>query len=289
MGISFAINVLDLIKGILNIIKKSIHKEEESYVPMPSEEEIRQEKRKRLEEQIKILNGKNKDLHYLAIRELEQMVENLDIDQELQKYICDCLCQYLSKHPDSRPAFNALFKKDRIFVAMEKEIKDAEFVKLKLGSSYSMEHVNFLNCTFYDCHFHKIHFRNCNMHGGEIRNCDFKDEIKFSECFFKDVHIDDSYFRHVIFRNLSFREGKLSSSVILRSELLGASFINVDMKDLTFQICNFQMELFGQCQMTNVKFKYKNNEVERLEMMQEYLSNMGYRPCVERSSMTLIT
>lgn len=289
MGISFAINVLDLIKGILNIIKKTIHKEEESYVPMPSEEEIRQEKRKRLEEQIKILNGKNKDLHYLAIRELEQMVENLDIDQELQKYICDCLCQYLSKHPDSRPAFNALFKKDRIFVAMEKEIKDAEFVKLKLGSSYSMEHVNFLNCTFYDCHFHKIHFRNCNMHGGEIRNCDFKDEIKFSECFFKDVHIYDSYFRHVFFTSLDVRGGKLLSSVFLRSALHGVSFTNVDMENTAFQLCKFQLENFSQCQMNKVYFKFRYSEKEELEIMQKYLLHMGHHPCVERSSMTLIT
>ena len=292
MGISFAINVLDLIKGVWGFIKKMNKKEDESSStpnePMPSEEEIRQEYRKRIEEQIKILSGKNKTLHSLAIRELERIAENPDLSQELKPFICDSLCQYLSKHPDSRPAFNALFKRERVFVAMEKEIKDAKFIKLKLSSSHTIENVNFVNCSFFDCHFHEIHFRNCNIHGGVLHECNFKDGIKFDECFFKDVHIDASYFRHVILRNLSFREGKLSSSVILRSELLGASFINVDMKNMTFQTCNFQMELFGQCQITNVKFKFKDNEVERLELMRDHLSHMGYQPCVERSSMTLI-
>jgi hypothetical protein len=292
MGISFAINVLDLIKGVWGFIKKMNKKEEESSStpnePMPSEEEIRQEYRKRIEEQIKILSGKNKTLHSLAIRELERIAENPDMNQELKQYICESLCQYLSKHPDSRPAFDALFKKDRIFVAMEKEIKNAKFVKLNLSEFHTIENVNFINCSFSDCHFHEIHFRNCNMHGGEIRKCDFKDGIKFDECFFKDIHIDNSYFRHVFFRGLSVRGGKLSSSVFLRSELFGASFINIDVENMAFHFCKFQMEDFNHCQMTNVKFKYKNNEAERLDMMQKYLSHMGYQPCIERSSMTLI-
>lgn len=286
MGISFDISVIDVIKYFWTFIRKWITQRKEPS-PTPSDEEIQEEYRKRLEEQIRILSGKNKNLHSLAIRELERMARNPSLDEELKQFICGSLCQYLSKHPDSRPAFNALFKRDGLFGIMEKEINDVKFDKLNLGSSHEIENVNFVNCKFYNCHFHKIHFRNCNVHGGEFRECDFKDGIKFDECFFKDVHIDDSYFRHVLFRGLSVRDGKLSSSVILRSELLGASFINIDIEDMAFHFCKFQMEDFSQCQMTNVRFKYKNNEAERLEIMKEYLYNMGYHPCVERSSMTL--
>lgn len=292
MDISFAINVVDIVKGIWYIIKKKNEKEggasSTSNEPMPTEEEILQAQRKRLEEQIMLLSDPNKFLHYLAIRELERMAANPDMNQELKQYICDTLCQYLSTHPDSRPAFNALFKRGRIFVEMDKEIKDAKFIKLKLSSSHTIENVKFSNCTFDDCHFHEIHFRNCNMHGGVLHECNFKDGIKFDECFFKDVHIDNSYFRHVFFRGLSVRGGKLSSSVFLRSELFGASFINIDVENMAFHFCKFQMEEFRHCQMTNVKFKYKNNEAERLDTMQKYLSHMGYQPCVERNSMTLI-
>lgn len=291
MGISFAINVLDLAKGIWNFIKNNKKEEKPSptpIVPMPSEEEIRQEYRKRIEEQIKILSGKNKTLHSLAIRELERIAENPDMNQELKQYICESLCQYLSKHPDSRPAFDALFKRERVFVAMEKKIKDAKFVKLKLSSSHTIENVDFVNCTFNNCHFHKNHFRNCNMHGGEIRKCDFKDGIKFDECFFKDVHIDNSYFRHVFFRGLSVQGGRMSSSVLLRSELHGASFINVEMENVTFQLCNFKMEDFRQCLMNKVYFEFRHSEQKELETMREYLSHMRYQPCVERNSMTLI-
>lgn len=293
MDISFSINVLDLIKKIWNFLKKIIKMEEDSsptpIVPVPSEEEIRQEHRKRIEEQIKKLNGKNKNLHSLAIRELERMAGNPEMNQELKQFICESLCQYLSKHPDSHTAFDALFKRGKIFVGMDKEIKDANFIKLKLSSSHTIENVNFSNCTFDDCHFHKNHFRNCNMHGGVLHECNFKDGIKFDECFFHDVQIDNSYFRHVLFRGLSVRGGKISLSTLLRSELHGASFINMDMENLGFHFCVFEKEDFSRCQMSNVKFKYKNSETERLEMMRKYLLHMGYQPCVERSSMTLIT
>lgn len=294
MGISFAINVLDLIKGAWNFIKKMKKEEEEKpspmpNEPMPSEEDIRQEQRKRLEEQINILSGKNKKLHSLAIRELTRLAENPDFCQELKKSICESLCQYLSKHPDSRLAFDALFRRGGILISLMKEIKDANFVKLNLSRFHTIENVNFVNCKFYDCHFNKIHFRRFNIHGGEIRKCDFKDEIKFSESFFKDVHIDDSYFRHVFFTSLDVRGGKFSSSVFLRSELYGASFINVEMENMVFQICKFKMEDFSQCQMSNVYFKFKYSEAGNLERMQKYLSDTGYHPCVERSSMTLIT
>jgi len=225
----------------------------------------------------------------LAIRDLEQMAGNPDMNQELKQVICESLCLYLSKHPDSHSAFKALFKKDCPLVAKEKKIENAKFDKLRLSSSYTIENVNFVNCKFYNCHFHEIHFQKCNMHGGEFCECDFKDEIKFSECFFNDIHIDNSYFRHVFFTGLNVRGGKLSSSVFLRSALHGVSFINVDMENMVFQLCKFQMEDFSRCQMTNVKFKFENDEAKRLEMMQEYLSHMGYHPCVERSSMTLIT
>lgn len=292
MGISFAINVLDLIKGIWYIIKKKNEKEEESsstsnYL-MRTEEEIQQAQRKRLEEQIMLLSDTNKFLHYLAIREMERMAENPDMNQELRQYICDILCQYLSKHPDSRPAFNALFKRGRFFVGMNKEIKDAKFVKLKLSYSHSIENVNFSNCTFDDCHFHEIHFRNCNMHGGVLHECNFKDEIKFDNCFFHNVHIDNSYFRHVFFAGLNVQGGKISSSTLLRSELQGTSFINVEMENMAFQICKFKMEDFSRCQMSNVYFKFKYSEAGNLEGMKESLSHMGYHPCVERSSMTII-
>ena len=291
MGISFAINVLDLAKGIWNFIKNNKKEEKPSptpIVPMPSEEEMRQEFRKRIEEQIKILSGKNKTLHSLAIRELERIAENPDMNQELKQYICESFCQYLSKHPDSRPAFDALFKRDRIFVAMEKEIKGAKFIKLKLSSSHTIENVNFLNCEFHDCHFHNIHFRNFNMHGGVIRKSDFKDEIKFSDSFFKDVRIDNSYFRHAIFSNLAVREGKMFSSVILRSELRGVSFIDVEMENMAFQLCKFKMEDFSRCLMNKVYFEFRHSEQKELELMLEYLIHMGYHPCVERGSMTLI-
>ena len=278
MGISFAINVLDLIKDIWNFIKKICK----------NEEEIQQEQRKRVEEQIKILNGKNKNLHSLAIRELERMAANPEMNQELKQYICEFLCQYLSEHSDSRHAFNALFKKNRIFVAMVKEIKNAKFFNIKLSSSHTIENVDFVNCTFNNCHFHKNHFRNLNMHGGEFRECNFKDGIKFDECFFKDVHIDNSNFKHAVFRNQTIRGGRISSSVILRSELNGVSFIDVEMENMTFQLCNFKMEDFSRCLMNKVYFEFKHSKQKELEMMQAYLIHMGYHPCVERSSMTLI-
>lgn len=294
MEISFAINVLDLIKGAWCFIKNMYKKEEEkpSSTPnehMHSEEETRQEQRKSVEKQIMLLSCKNKNLHSLAIRELERIAENPDLREKQKLFICESLCQYLSKHPNSRPAFDALFKRGSIFVSLKKEIKDTNFVKLNLSRFHTIENVNFVNCKFYDCHFHKIHFRNFNMHGGEIHKCDFKDEIRFSECFFKDVHIDDSKFKHVFFTSLNVRGGKFSSSVILRSEFYGVSFINVEMENMAFQFCYFEMEDFSQCQMSDVYFKFKDSEAGNLERMQKYLSYKGYHPCVEQSSMTLIT
>ncbi len=293
MGISFTINVLDLIKRIWDYVKILIDDLEENPIPAsvdptPSEEEIREKQRNNLEEQIRILSSKNKNLHPLAIRDFERMAANPDVNQELKQYICDTLCQYLSKHPDSRPAFNALFKKEHVFVAMEKEIKGAKFIKLKLSSSHTIENVNFLNCEFHDCHFHNIHFRNFNMHGGVICKCYFKDEIKFSDSFFKDVRIDNSYFRHAIFSNLAVREGKMFSSVFLRSELRGVSFIDVEMENITFQLCNFKMEDFCRCLMNKVYFEFSHSKQKELDMMMEYFIHTGYHPCVDRSSMTLI-
>lgn len=128
MGISFAINILDLIRGIWNFINKTNKKEEDlpsptPNEPTPTEEEIRQEQRKKLQEQIKILSGKNKNLHSLAIRDLERMAEDPQLNQELKQFICDSFCQYLSIHPDSHPALNALFKKKQHFCFVAKRNK----------------------------------------------------------------------------------------------------------------------------------------------------------------------
>lgn len=180
-------------------------------------------------------------------------------------------------------------KKNSIFASLQKEIKGVKFIKLKLSSSHTIENVDFVNCEFYDCHFHKIHFRNCKMHGVKIHECYFKDGIMFMGCFFNDVHIDNSYFRHVRFNDFQVRDGMFISTVFLRSELQNVSFVNVNMDEIAFQLCNFQREDFCQCHMNKVYFEFRHSEQKELELMQEYLSHMGYHPCVERSSMTLIT
>ncbi|MBO7100340.1 MAG: pentapeptide repeat-containing protein [Bacteroidaceae bacterium] len=242
----------------------------------------------RLNDLLQRLNGNNTYLQHVAIVELLNMARKKELDKKIRELLCESLCHYLSSHSDCRMVINALFGKDSPFASMQKIIKGVDFVEQKLSGAYIVENVKFDECNFFRCCFHNTHFRNCSIIGGIISGCDYKDDIKLYNCHIKDVQMDNLYFRHTDFHSITIQGGKLSSSTFLRSELRDFTFLDIDMGDIIFEICKFQREGFTQCQMNNVKFKYKNSEERHLRNMQEALIHQGYQPCAELSSMTLV-
>lgn len=237
-----------------------------------------------LEKFIKVLNGSESNLHRLAIMELCRISSQEEENAELRNVICDCLCQYLSSHSESQSAFNALFKKGSVFNHVKKEIRDANFNKLKLIRFYTIENVSFVNCRFNNCFFNKIHFRNCNVSGGEIRGCTFRDNNKISECNFKDTIMDGLYLRYTQFTDVKVRGGRFSSSTVSRSNFRGVSLFEMNFENLTFQICAFREYDFSNVKMKDVKFVFKKSNSISIKDMLEYLCHMGYKPSIEYDS-----
>lgn len=277
MDILNLINLLDWGRKVWNIIKRKC----------PTPEKRRKELIRKVNKNIKILRDVDLGLQCMAIKELEQLTKDKYIDESLKEIICISLCQYLSVNPKSSLAFDVLFKRGRVFVTMQKEIKDTNFVELKLSGSYKIENVRFENCDFVGCCFHNIQFMNCYFTGGKITGCDFKDDIKWRRCHFRNVQMDNLYFRHTIFNFVTIHGGTFMSSTILRSDLNDFTILHSEMNNIVFEICKFQMEGFFLCQMNKVRFKFKNSENDALENMQEHLVNIGCYPFVERSSMTI--
>ena len=249
---------------------------------------LQQNELEKLGKLVRALNAKNTFQHSVAIWELKQMANQNPEREELHEIICDILCQYLSIHTDSIYAINALFKKESVFNQMKKEINNANFNKLKLRRSYSVNNVRFLNCKFIGCHFNKMQFKHCIVSGGEIDDCLFKDGIKISGCKLIGVDMKKLYFRHAQFADLSVRGGIISSYTASRSEFRGVSFVDMNWQDTLFQTCEFQNYDFSQIKMNDVKFEFKNSNNACIKEMFEYLCHIGHKPSIERDTGTIV-
>lgn len=282
------VKFLNCISEIWDLFKKFLNVGKNSSPPDSDEQDKKQQKLiKRFNENIMRLREDDVGLQCLAINDLEQIARGHETDKGLREIICISLCQFLSSNPKSRHALYALFRKDSIFAPMYKEIKSAEFLKLNLSRTSIIENVRFEDCKFVECCFNNVHFQDCHISGGEMDGCDFKDDIKWNGCHIKDVQMKNLYFRHADFNSVTFQGGIISSSTFLRSELRDVTFFNTHLGNLVFEICKFQREGFIQCQMNNVKYKYKNSEERCILDMQKALIHQGYQPFVEHDSMTL--
>ena len=249
---------------------------------------LRDNELEKLEKYVRTLNTKNTIQHHVAIWELQRMANNNLEWHELHEKICDILCQYLSNHPDSHSAINALFKKESVFNEMKKEIHNAKFNKVKLGRSYSVNNARFSNCKFIGCHFNKMQFRHCIVSGGVFDDCIFKDGIKISGCKLIGVDMNKMYFRHAQFADLSVRGGIMSSYTASRSEFRGVSFIDMKWHDFLFQTCEFQNYDFYHVKMNDVKFEFMKSNTGSFKDMFEYLCHIGYKPSIECDTGTIV-
>lgn len=284
------VKTIKCLTDIWDLIKKFRNRGANKHTPQLNDEQEkkRKEQIRRLNENIKRLRKDDIGLQCLAVNELEQIAADSGKDEKLQEVICISLCQYLSSHPDSRPTIDALFKKGSIFVSLQKEIKGAKFINLKLSTSHTVENVDFVNCEFHNCHFHRIHFRNCKMHGVIIYDCYFKDGIKISGCNLIKVDMQKMLFRHAQFTDLSVRDGKIYSSTAIRSEFQGVSFIDMNWHETLFKTCEFQNYDFYQVKMNDVKFEFKKSNTGCFKDMFEYLCHIGQKPSIECDTGTIV-
>lgn len=115
---------------------------------------------------------------------------------------------------------------------------------------------NFYRCTFENCQFINANFQECsfnccnilyNVEDNEVISCNFNDSL-----FSDDFLLQNIQFKHSVFCNSAFINGKLKDTDFSSCTLEGTTFSNVKMENVRFTDLNMDYSIFENMEMKNV-------------------------------------
>ncbi len=134
--------------------------------------------------------------------------------------------------------------------AREKDYIQSVFINsAAAGSRFhlcSFEKCTFVNANFQECSFSNSSIKN-NIEDNAISYCNFNDSL-FSDKFL----LSNTHFKHSVFYNSAFINGKIENTTFFSCTLEGTTFSNVEMENVIFTDLNIDYSIFENMKMKNV-------------------------------------
>ena len=112
---------------------------------------------------------------------------------------------------------------------------------------------NFYDCIFEQCKIENANFQECSFIKSKLLNEEIIIHSNFNESLFSDDFvIENNTFKHSVFYNTAFIDGKILNTTFYSSTLENTTFSNVLMKNVTFTDLNIDYAVFENVTMKNV-------------------------------------